>query len=611
MSNPHHSRGGGGKRPATLETLHGSVEEMKPPIVAAIAVPINNADADANPSSYPTRASAAVPMAAAIAASPPEAPSVAGTKYLVGEDDGCCPTCGTPTHRIKTSKGWFGGRRTEKMPLFIDGQVKGGKCLLCPDGPNAGKSVAFACHIPDPQGKEVIENSTVKQVLQIFDNILSLAREHSRNQSSIAAVGGLQALASAGMVDEKRTPAKGDTDIQILAQKHVANESAIAAAGGIPAVILAMERNMHEPTVQHTGCKILLNLMAGSPQKRQEVTREGGVKVAISAMQNHEHSIVVQENAISMLGDVVFYLRAQTYVADAGGVAAVVTAMRTHEQSPIIQNFGCLALSNFIAGPQNHDSIVKAGCIPLALGIMKKYRNVPRLQESTFILLKNLCSTGKYKTVIANAGAIPEIIMAMRLYPGLGSLQKQGCWALRNLARNCRKNRIEVVRKGGVRSVLVAMKSHFNSTVVQEHGCFALQMVFKEKWLTEEVALSDGEIIEAVIHAMDLCQRLHSVQIAGCGLFSFLSEGRGDVPKIIVAKGGTSQVVSAMKRFPSLEGVQRNACLCLRELSKRQDNVPVMQKEQAGYYLALAAENFPSTCGRSSQKALRDLGMMK
>merc|ERR1719486_522725 len=123
-----------------------------------------------------------------------------------------------------------------------------------------------------------------------------------------------------------------------IAARHAENCKALLKLGGVETVLQAMIENLEDPSVQHTGCRVLLNAALCTQQTQEAV---------VKAMTAHPAEVHVQEAGCRALKEFAAYSSAnQERVASVGGLPAVLCAMKNHTASPRVQEFACGVLRN-------------------------------------------------------------------------------------------------------------------------------------------------------------------------------------------------------------------------------------------------------------------------
>jgi len=164
----------------------------------------------------------------------------------------------------------------------------------------------------------------------------------------------------------------------------------------------------------------------------------------------------------------------------------------------------------------------------------------------------------------------------------------------------------EVKNRGGLKFIIDAFQSGINNKSIVRQALIVMKTLAGNDEVKAEVSKLGG--VELVVLAMNTHQNISTIAEASCKLLTAITLRNPDNCRKVVECQGHQHIIQAMKLHPSVVGVQKNACMSLRNLVSR-------TKDLKDVILALGAEplinnalNQHSECKDEAKAALRDLG---
>ena len=201
---------------------------------------------------------------------------------------------------------------------------------------------------------------------------------------------------------------------------------------------------------------------------------------------------------------------------------------------------------------------------------------------------------------------LEHVLNVFRLVHGNADHAAEVCLTIRSLAVNdgiC----MDISRLGGTELLVTAMVKHIEHVRLCQHACVALKMISNND--ANKALLSANGGIKVVLMALGTHTDHVGMQNQGLAALSSMTLRQPKNCLAIAEMHGINTVVNAMQRHPSGGNVQRSACLLLRNLvSRNQELVEPIVESGAGELIQLARETHRA-CDDVAFSALRDLGL--
>lgn len=160
--------------------------------------------------------------------------------------------------------------------------------------------------------------------------------------------------------------------------------------------------------------------------------------------------------------------------------------------------------------------------------------------------------------------------------------------------------------RGATRMLVEIMNAFMQEVKVVRCVCLALKMISNNDE-NKRILVQNGGL-DAILLAMSTHTQSSTLQEQCLAALSSLALRHPGNCTTIVEKHGVISTLSAMERFPAAAGVQRSACLVLRNIvARNKEYVPVILDGGAEHLLRLARKSHP-ICDDVAYAALRDLG---
>lgn len=151
----------------------------------------------------------------------------------------------------------------------------------------------------------------------------------------------------------------------------------IAREGGLEMAVAALEQHVGNAALARTVLSVFRNVSADDQLKAQLCTSMGGAALLLRAMQAHPTDAKVQEHGLATVAAMA--LRSPENagaLAARGGIPVVLQGLRGHPQATAVQRQGALAVRNLVSrNPVLAEPCLDAGAEPLL-------RHAGRFQES-------------------------------------------------------------------------------------------------------------------------------------------------------------------------------------------------------------------------------------
>ena len=266
------------------------------------------------------------------------------------------------------------------------------------------------------------------------------------------------------------------------------------------------------------------------------------------------------------------------------------------------------------------------------------------------------------KVALFKAGAVPQLLAALDAHSGDATVVAAACWAVAALATaddrgtaasSAFSHGRQLHKLAAHKPLMAALRLHVTAPATAAAACCALRAVAVNDEACVDVA--DAGAVEAAVSLLSLrdgadavlraalgllrqlagadaikarfvtadglpalltllCERPAGAAAvplceAGLTLFAALTLRNPDGAAAVAAAGGLDIAVELMALFPCASGLQRAACMFLRNTAARNLELrPLMLERGAEALLRAAKAAHPATCTDVGSAALRDLG---
>ena len=339
---------------------------------------------------------------------------------------------------------------------------------------------------------------------------------------------------------------------------------ALAEKDDISGLVGLMEKHREEANIQANACSALRDLALSGTDTKQKIQDAGGVAMVVSAMQQHEGSIDVQQEASAALSTL-----AKDFANESisEGIILLLRCMRKHKTIVSVQIKAGSALSNLAEHSDNRELIVAENGIPIILDAMKAHLLDANVQASACAALSQLARHEYNRKRIEEVGGISDIVNAMKKHPKVTDVQEQGCFVLQRLSRDSDNKKL-IIAAQGISAIVLAMEEHESVAAVQHRGSGALWNLSTESEYQKAIGEAGG--VSVILHAMRQYSLVADVQRLGCGSLGNIAV-QDDNKERIVAGEGITLIVAAMQQHHSDPDVQEEGCRALGGLASGSD----------------------------------------
>eukprot|EP00668_Euglena_longa_P001886 GGOE01002207.1.p1 GENE.GGOE01002207.1~~GGOE01002207.1.p1 ORF type:complete len:388 (+),score=64.57 GGOE01002207.1:44-1207(+) len=250
-------------------------------------------------------------------------------------------------------------------------------------------------------------------------------------------------------------------------------------AGCVDEVLLIMESNQADPTIQMYCCQILSQICLDARLIRIAPSlRWAAGPALIQAMRQHNKDVTVQFAACQALVALLDAMPVHTLVMLNGGIEAVIAAMLKFSHNASFLNCACITLSSLLRDAVAAQRILELGGVEVVVEALRLHKHQACVQEAGCFALWPLSLTELGKATILKVQGARHLVQAMQGHPLELGIQ-QCCSA--TLAQLChsKAGRKQVTTAGGKEAVLQALKLHSNDPKLQLIGRRALERMKK------------------------------------------------------------------------------------------------------------------------------------
>ncbi|XP_005089754.1 armadillo repeat-containing protein 6 [Aplysia californica] len=307
----------------------------------------------------------------------------------------------------------------------------------------------------------------------------------------------------------------------------------------------------------------------------------------------------------------------QPDLIDCKGIELLMSALKQYRESAETEELIVRAIRlNCVKHEANRQEFVKHDYIITATELLTAHKSNPTLVKEICISLRTLTLDddvrvpfGKAhetaKTIVTEGDALKAILSLCEEHLNNPIVLAElfltlSCLAVRN--EFCE----EVMNRGGLKLIIQAFESGIKDKVIVRQALIVMKVLAGNDDVKKEICKLGG--VELVVTAMTTHQNNSHIAEAACKLLTAITLRNPENCRKVVDCHGHQHIVQAMKLHPNEVGVQKNACMSLRNLVSR-------TKDLSECILALGVEpllNNAMNCHKEAQDeakaALRDLG---
>ena len=228
--------------------------------------------------------------------------------------------------------------------------------------------------------------------------------------------------------------------------------------------------------------------------------------------------------------------------------------------------------------------------------VMEENSESPLVEAAAMDALWTCCDLMDYfKHSLINEYFLRMLVQIMSLHLGSAELQRSGCsllWILSGYGHG----RQMIGEYGGIAAVVNAMLANNQSTVVQKEGLTVLKNLATASVNKQLIASSGGE--DAVQYALWIHYREPQVISLAFSALNNIAVDSERKTVAVMRENVLNIVISAMRRFPREETVQKNSCFYLKSCTYAHANLALMSQKRVelSQVLQQAAALFPNGC---------------
>uniref|UniRef100_A0A0B6Y9Z2 LRRK2 ARM repeat domain-containing protein n=1 Tax=Arion vulgaris TaxID=1028688 RepID=A0A0B6Y9Z2_9EUPU len=360
--------------------------------------------------------------------------------------------------------------------------------------------------------------------------------------------------------------------------------------------------------------KTIQNECDGDPARRNLAATNGAYPILFKALSCYKD---VPENLNSVLKSFCALVDGQPDLIDASGIELLISLLKTYQNTPDTLELVIQAIRlNCIMHERNRLQFVNLNLIIILTEMLTMHRLNTTIIKEICICLRALTldddvrvpfgrATENAKTMVTEGDALKLIMQLCEEHRNDTSVLAElfltlSCLAVRD--EFCQ----EVMDRGGVCLIISACQSAVDDKAVVRQALLVLKALAGNDEVKHEIARLGG--IELVVAAMNKYQNNAQVSSAACKVLTNITLRNTDNCYKVVECQGHEQIIQVMKIHPTVDKVQQNACMALRNLVSR-------AKELSECILALGAESllndimkYHKDVADEAKAALRDLG---
>lgn len=294
-------------------------------------------------------------------------------------------------------------------------------------------------------------------------------------------------------------------------------------------------------------------------------------------------------------------------ILESGGLPALTGAMSTHQSNHILCKHACRVLTLIVPYLDPQSLGLLSGPLGTFIALLQVHVDNPETEAAILDLLWAIGSMDDYfKSVILTEQNLRVIIQAMSCHLGSDDVQRSGCgmlWLLSGFGDGKRM----IGNAGGIQAILNAMLAHNQSTSIQKEGLTALKNLATEA--NNKSLLTENDCTRVVMYSLWINYQ-HPLVIS-CALSALNNIAIDSRTKSVAPLPSEilEITLSAMRRFPKDEILQKNACFYLKSCTYLADNRVLMKSRSGDLMAALqqASNTFPQSCQQHAHGIMKKI----
>ena len=248
----------------------------------------------------------------------------------------------------------------------------------------------------------------------------------------------------------------------------------LVAAGAVDAVIKSLRSFPANTQVVEHGGKAILNLSAGSSDRKDMLMAAGAIEEVIKSLK------AFPDNAeIVRLGCKVLYILSgsddvNNKLVAAGAINEVIKALRIFPENTEVVLQGIKLISSFALTDNDvRDELVAGGAIDEVIKALRAFPENVEVVEWGFKVI-DLLSIGSddRKNKLVAVGAIEEVVKALRAFLDNVEIVRRGCMVIGSLSGGDRFDKL--AKAGAIEEVIKAMRTFPDNAEIVEQACMAV-----------------------------------------------------------------------------------------------------------------------------------------
>jgi len=383
--------------------------------------------------------------------------------------------------------------------------------------------------------------------------------------------------------------------------------------GGVVAVVDGMMSNLENASIQENGCNILWRLSGNDLGMKLNIVEADGVDVIMNVMISHGENASVLAEAFQALSCLSVDRTSRNFIAQQGGVMVIASSMSSLDKSVAVQEAGLAALCN-IASDVDEDILDASNIISVVNSSLYHHAKNANVQRKGLALLYNLSIRGEgMKSKLLSSGALTIITKAVKNHTNSSKVVASALRILQNLS-NTDECMMILLEKTTITLIIHAMMLHIENLKNAIIGCKILWTICEMSPKFIVIGLSG---VEAIVCAMMVHYSSEYIQDMGCCILacssshlSISNDGDFNTDVFDLICKIVKVILSAMSGFPDSLEVQNNATTALRNMSKIEENIAVLNTEQVRVEVVLTQtmKRFPE-CQKFCLEVLEVLAM--
>ncbi len=293
---------------------------------------------------------------------------------------------------------------------------------------------------------------------------------------------------------------------------------------------------------------------------------------------------------------------------DNGGLNVLGSSIDAHQSSATMCRHVCLVVTLLV--PFVNASIL--GSLRAAMNLtfvplIDVHLNNPDTEAAVLDLIWAVCSMDdNFKRSLLTDQILQSIVQAMACHLESGDLQRSGCgmlWLLSGFGDGKRM----IGKAGGIPAILNAMLAHNESTSIQKEGLSALKNLATEAF--NKPLLAEYDCVRVVTYSLWINYQHPLVISSALSALNNIAVDSRTKSVAPLPPEVLDIVLSAMRRFPSDEILQKNACFYLKSCTYLPDNRVLMNQRAAELISVLqhASTSFPQSCSERVRSIMKKI----